>query len=411
MKLPTRRALFWASVAVFAVLAPLVAGYALGYRFDFTRGGVVRTGALLVETEPGGAAVHIDGTFVKHTGAILSATALVRDLAPRSHRVRIEKSGYRSWEKEIEIQPAIVTEIRHVRLWPIAPITEELGELTSAGVEVVPGSVQFSPDGTHLVWETGRAPGERSWFVRRLSNDTTVPIVLPERASTEEARVRWSSDSRFLVVEVGASWWRLDRDRLAIPVALPSIPAPRTLITADSALAVDTSGILSTYQFAPSSTQAISRTPVIPVPAPGDELIAPDAEHVALRTREGTLRIFDPDEKAFTGISGGVVEANFSPDGTQLLWRTNRELWVRTAGTNELITRFADSIEDAIWEARGAYILFSVGGTLKTIELDRRSGRMTTDLASLAASQLALDQDKTSVLAVRGGTLMRTRFP
>lgn len=410
MKLPIRRALFWSSVAVFAVLVPLVVGYALGYRFDFTRGGVVRTGALLVETEPGGAAVFIDGVLTKHTGSILNATALVRDLAPRVHRVRIEKAGYRSWEKDLEIQSAIITEIRHVRLWPIAPVTEILGEFAPTGEQVVSGSVQVSPDGTHLAWATGRTPAERSWFVRRLVDDAPVPFKLPEGAHARFARVRWSSDSRFLVVEAGTSWWRFDRDRLNTPVLLPSVPAPRTLIGADTALAVDSSGILSAYQFTPSSTQALSRAPVIPVPASEDELIALDGEHIALRTREGTLRIFDPDERAFVGVSGGVVEAIFSPDKTRLLWRTNREIWVRTARTNELITRFSDPIEDALWEARGAHVIFSVGGALKAVELDRRGGRITTDLIPFASAQLALDRDTTSVLAVRGRTLVRIRL-
>lgn len=411
MQLPTRRVLFWASAAVFAVLAPLVTGYALGYRFDFTRGGVVRTGALLVETEPGGAAVFIDGTLAQRTGAILNTTALVRDLAPRAHRVRIEKAGYRSWEKDVEIQSAIVTEIRHVRLWPIAPVTEELGVLAPTDEQVMPGSVRFSPDGTHLVWATGRTSAERSWFVRRLTDDASVPIALPEGARANETSVRWSSDSRFLVVEAGASWWRLDRDQLDALVVLPPVPAPRSLIDADTALAMNASGILSAYQFAPSSTQAISRAPVIPVPTPDDELIAPDGEHIALRTHEGTLRIFDPDARTFAGVASGVVEASFSPDNTRLLWRTNRELWVRTEHTNELITRFSDPIEGARWGARGAYILFSVGGILKAVELDRRGGRITTDLTPLAANQLALDQDSTSVLAVHGRTLMRVRFP
>ncbi len=417
MQLPTRRVLFWASAAVFAVLAPLVVGYALGYRLDLAGGGIVRTGALVVETEPGGAAVIIDGALARHTGTIFNGTALIRDLAPRVHRIRIEKPGYHPWEKEIEIYPAVVTEVRNVRLWPLKPIDETIGELAATGARVVPETVQFSPDGTHLLWAAepavrqGRGAPARAWLAQRSSGDVPAALTLPAGVVPDEARVRWSSDSRFLIVEAGTAWWRLDRDRLDDPVALPPIPAPRVLLDAATALAIDGTGILSVYQLTSSSTQAISRVAVIPPPSLDDELIAPNVEHIALRTREGTLRIFNPDEKTFVGVANGVVDARFSPDGTRLLWRTNRELWVRTADTDELITRFADPIAAAIWEARGAQVLFSVGGTLKAIELDRQSGRIITDLTALPASALALDRDKTSVLAVRAGSLVRIRFP
>lgn len=416
MQLPTRRVLFWASAAVFAVLAPLVIGYALGYRFDVAGGGIVRTGALVVETEPGGASVIIDGALARHTGTIFNGTALIRDLMARVHRVQIEKPGYHPWEKEIEIYPAVVTEIRNVRLWPLKPIDEAVGELAATGARVVPETIRFSPDGTHLLWATestvrqARGAAERAWFVQRSSGD--VPAApLPTGVTPGEARVRWSSDSRLLVVETKTAWWRLDRDRLGDPTALPPIPAPRVVLNATTVLAIDGAGILSVYQLTSSSTQAVSRVAVIPSPSLDDELIAPNVEHIALRTREGTLRIFNPDEKTFVGVANGVVDARFSPDGTRLLWRTNRELWVRTADTDELITRFADPIAAAIWEARSAHILFSVGGILKVIELDRQGGRIITDLTALPASALALDHDKTSVLAVRAGSLVRIRFP
>ncbi|MBI2624686.1 PEGA domain-containing protein [Candidatus Parcubacteria bacterium] len=411
MQLSTRRRLFVASVVVFAILAPVITGYALGYRFD-TRSGIVRTGALLIETSPGGAAVIIDKVLVKHTGTIFGGTALVRDISARSHIVRIEKPGYHVWEKEVEVRAAMVTGIRNVRLWPLGPTIENLGPLAAEESRLVPGTVRFSPDSTRLLWSVeNRRAGERTWLVRRLPNGSPEQLTLPVGASPEEARVRWSSDGLFLVVETKSSWWRIDRDRFDTPATLPTVPLPRQLLNAEAVLAIDSFGVLTAYQISSSSSQALSRVPTITFSALDDELIAPDSEHVALLTRDGALRVFDADTRAFVGIASDAAEASFSPDRTKLLWRTNRELWLRTGATNELLTRFENPIQDAVWDKHGAYIFFVAGGTLKAIELDPRSGRITTDLLELSAAHLALDHDQNTVLAVNEAGLVKIHLP
>lgn len=100
------------------ITAPLVVLFTAGYRYQFDTGRIVQTGVLNVQSYPKGANVWIDDVQQEeHTPAVID------DVAPGEHVVRIQKDGYSSWKKTIEIQSRQSTFISQIVLFlPDQPI-------------------------------------------------------------------------------------------------------------------------------------------------------------------------------------------------------------------------------------------------------------------------------------------------
>ncbi len=92
-----------ATLAVLAALLFIFSGVivtvalARGYRPDFDKRTLLPTGILVTTSDPDGAQVLIDGK-------LKTATNNTINLAPGKYPVRIQKDGFTSWEKQIEIK-------------------------------------------------------------------------------------------------------------------------------------------------------------------------------------------------------------------------------------------------------------------------------------------------------------------
>ncbi len=114
MLLWLRKFLFYILLAAYIVLTPSVIMYALGYTFDPEQRGLFnKTGLLSIITEPGGATVLVEGRKYSR-----KTPAAVRDLQPGLYGIEIQKRGYGSWKKQVEIQPEQATRLEPVILVP-----------------------------------------------------------------------------------------------------------------------------------------------------------------------------------------------------------------------------------------------------------------------------------------------------
>jgi len=112
-----RTLLFIFLVIVFLFVGPGIIFYSQGYRFDFSQMKYLETGGIYVKTNPGEATVSIDGNYTNRISGF-SRDLLVQNLLPKSHTVKIEKEGYYSWEKTLEVKEKIVSEAKYVILFP-----------------------------------------------------------------------------------------------------------------------------------------------------------------------------------------------------------------------------------------------------------------------------------------------------
>jgi len=123
-------------LAVFGVLALLliIAGgiilYASGFRLDLSQGGFARTGMILVKSVPDGAKVFLGDDLSGATDSTIGS------LQPGVYHLKIEKEGFLSWEKDVEVKEELVTSITAL----LPPHSPSLTAITQNGAKLVTAS-------------------------------------------------------------------------------------------------------------------------------------------------------------------------------------------------------------------------------------------------------------------------------
>lgn len=136
LKKKTRRLVFYLLLSLFVLTSPLLISHALGYTIDFSQGSVIKTGGIFVKSRTNEIYIYLDGEFQKKTSLLLSGV-LLNGLQPGIHNLRLEKNGFKSWVKEVKVEPGVVDEIRDVLLIPdpinlASTAKEELAIINSA---------------------------------------------------------------------------------------------------------------------------------------------------------------------------------------------------------------------------------------------------------------------------------------
>ena len=140
-----RRTIFSISVAVLVLAAATGAIFwARGFKPDFKKG-IERTGLLVITSVPTGASVFLDGRLSAATDTNIAY------LDPKTYKVRIEKEGNSSWEKDVEIVADLATEIKAL-LFPVAP---GIKPLTTTGAS----NPALSADGVKIAYGTSGENG------------------------------------------------------------------------------------------------------------------------------------------------------------------------------------------------------------------------------------------------------------
>ncbi len=85
-------------IGTFFIVSPILIFYTMGFRYDLKSGIVRTTGVISVNIEPKDARVYIQEKPIQE-----KMPARLSNLTPGAYRMRIEKQGYKTWEKEINV--------------------------------------------------------------------------------------------------------------------------------------------------------------------------------------------------------------------------------------------------------------------------------------------------------------------
>ncbi len=128
------------------------------------------------------------------------------------------------------------------------------------------------------------------------------------------------------------------------------------------------------------------------------KMIAYDEYRIALLDEDKNLIVFNEEkelgEEILEKIQENVSDIQFSNDGKKLLYQTENEIWVlmlrkwETQPTREknskiLITRFSQKISNVQWMDNYENIVFSIGNSIKSSEIDNRDKVNVVDLTNL----------------------------
>ncbi len=106
MKLRSRISLIVSGIILFAFLAPAAILLARGYRFDSVNARLIKTGTLVIRSEPRGAKILLNEKSINSTTPIIK-----RFILPGEYRIELQKKNYHPWKKRINVHESQVTEI------------------------------------------------------------------------------------------------------------------------------------------------------------------------------------------------------------------------------------------------------------------------------------------------------------
>ena len=185
MNAKTRHFMFVSAIILFVVLTTSLSIFASGYRFNPQAAGgwrnlLVKTGSILVESEPKGAIVSLEqihGHYLpleKKTADEKKTPFKLNNLRPGEYLITLNLKGYLPYQRKIKIEPAMTTVLSEVVLFKnclpmlVLPTTND--------------DFNYHPNGRYL------ALSEEE-IIFNLTTEKTVAKI------NREAKVNWSNDN------------------------------------------------------------------------------------------------------------------------------------------------------------------------------------------------------------------------
>jgi hypothetical protein len=340
------------------IIGPLLIFYSLGYRFDFEKKKITKTGGIFIKALPKEVEVSIDGKIKKKTDSLFGSL-LIENLLPKKYKVRVEKEGYFPWEKELEVEEEKVTEAKNLILFP----------KNLSFYQILNGVDQFwiLPNGKELVLK--EKEGEK-WFLKSyfLEKKLKSYLISQEDFGKEvrllglnfeddqiEVRVKIKDEIKNFVLDLKKSPPKLKEKEME---KIPENAICFKKFGGDFYF-FDKSGYLFKRE------EKLNEEPLNSIENCKleifDGLIFLESEGSLYFLREGKF------EKIFENLKG--IEA--FPDSKKVAIFSDYEIWIFENGKIEFLNRFSEKIEKLFWLNEN-YLIFLSGGKIKVSEIDKR---------------------------------------
>lgn len=417
MKKRTRKILVFLLIGFFLVSAPLVVLYTMGFRYNWNKNKIEKTGILRVESRPSNADIFLDGHETMRT----TPTSFFR-LLPEDYHVRIEKEGFLPWEKTLAVRSEKTTFAKVITLFQ-----DVLPRLT---IEGDIGMVRFSPDGSRIAMLVDN----NDWTELRLSTiaDGSVSLLARHIAGKyDDMELSWSPDGEYLLFtgsdedDFAAFAYGMTRgyepkgvtDSLESPLlsARWSDSDGRILMmTRVGAFIHDltdedtTPELLSPFAHdvlvsgaemillrKTTKGMVLERTPLDDATARIEVAMFPTGAY-SLRSMHGSHVIIDDTGKRESyivdmdsgsiGSLGDISSVRWENDAStgRLLLCNDFEISILDvdSGSKTLITRFGTRIDACQWSPEHDYIIAATDGHIQAIEIDDRDERNVITLTN-----------------------------
>jgi len=399
-----RTILFFICVILFFIISGTLILYTQGYRFDFKNKKFTRIGGLFLKTFPKQVNVYLDDKFVKKTDFIFGST-LIENLLPKKYKIRVEKEGYFSWEKNLEIKENNVTEARYIILFP-----------KKLNFEILFNDIKnfwISLEGKKMIFLEIR---EKEKFLSLYDTErkTKKTLIEMEGDNFELSNLWFSKDERTIYLKIeseeGEKSFSLNLEETKprlIEFTEEKLPFENvTFLKTEKEIYYLTSlGVI--YQTDPDlrfKTQ-INNNP-FPVKKEEEYKLEIFGDWIFLK-EGGKFFYFNRESDIFEKVQEGVLDYKVSKDDGKLAIFSNAEIWVfflkdkitppiKQRGEKIFITRFSEKIGDLFW-LNSDYLIFSVGNKIKVCEIDDRDKMNIYDLEEFEKPKIFFSESEKSL--------------
>ncbi|MBI4433521.1 PEGA domain-containing protein [Candidatus Uhrbacteria bacterium] len=439
MPLWLRRIIYYAFVALFLLVAPILALYSMGYRYHPGKQRIEATGLIVVDGIPSDALVRIDGVVRAR-----NLPAHIGGLGANDYTVRIEREGFHSIEQRVAVTNGRTTFLQDVLLWRAAtPALLQPGESTT---------LPTSADQHWASFLRTTASFTELWILdlRTLATHIVLrtPRVVAPEPSPPPIAATWSPTNAILLVTTPSAAFLVnptDPQRLvALTASLPELPTAIQWELGDTPTIVAiskgvlyrihrTTGRVTALPVPPPSSlpfgatrkaiYTIHENKLLAQPLQGDApiLVAPLPPETIVTAITGatdrtlTLQTTRPEQRIIIDLRSGTVTrqphlaSRPRPRGTgELRWTSPFELWAirETPASATLLARREVPIIDAVWHPTSPHAVLATAHDI----IATRMGDPTQPMATLLAEfdlirGIAMQTDATAlIIAGRRGT-------
>ncbi len=345
----TRTALFFSLVLLFCVATPALILYSLGYRVDWRERKVAQIGGLYVKTDPANAVISINGKEMKKTD-FLFGELFIDNLLPGTYAVKIEKEGYKPWQKNLVVQEKQVTEAKNVMLFPSQIAFKALSD----SIE----QVWASPDMSLLLLQRQRS---LSLWNPKTNKES---IVVQRLAFTQKIQsIQWDKNGKTFLVQF--------QKGMGQPLVFNEQGEPcKESFCIENILKVQPTDREKLLAVAGESLQQI-------LPQIQEQVLSPDEKKIALTNGSELWLFYLQDE-------GGQPK--------------------RAKEERVFLNRFGEHIQNISWVS-SHYLMLSVGDDIRIIEIDDRDSLNTVSLGSFPDPRLFWEAQEKVVYILSDGVL------
>jgi hypothetical protein len=174
-------------IGLFLVVAPILILYTIGYRYDWQTKQIKKTGVISIDVEPDDVDVYLNNTRIKKNIPIR-----LTNIAPEQYDVRIEKPGYKTWQKDIIVISKQTTFIKDVTL-----IKDQLPTILSRNLDLPIKSISASADGRFVLISYNQENLDLINLVN-LENSVSTPISRLKAGDT--TKTHWSNYNSYFAI-------------------------------------------------------------------------------------------------------------------------------------------------------------------------------------------------------------------
>src|SRR3989344_909147 len=405
-----RRAVYVFFIIVFLIVTPLIVLYSQGYRYNFKRGKVQKTGILIMSSIPKSADIYLNNQLVTQN----QTPARLEKLLPADYEIKLAKEGYHNWTKKLQLNENSTTFAEDVILWK-----------NNWPIQLAPNNIiewLASPDWQKAVFIT---PDRK---IMALDLATKKFYELYQAGNDDNLKIlSWSNTSKKILIEVGDQYLIFNAERYqTAPIIISNDYAllKWDLKNDNLVYGLNSAGVWKIDLFTKKSGLLLNREvtdflingdlvyfyykDVIykqkisgrSQPEIIDGLKCPACRFInrefarllLLDDQAQKLFIIDPILKNKT-IKQSAKNISWLKADT-LLFYNNWEIWIYELDKEEpeIITRIGTGISEALWHPAGRHIIFNSEDKIKIIELDNRELRNVIELfAGARINYLTLD--------------------
>ena len=417
MKLKYQRLLYSTFFLIFFTIVPVLALYSAGYRYDFKRNRLEKTGILYIESKPKEAMVYLDGQYKNTTPSRLTK------LLPGKYNVEVRKDDYYPWISEVEVKSNLTTFLKNTVLFrKNLPEIKIKGEINILTISLDQQKIIYSlvgenneelrlfnlkNDSDFLIESFGRktynyleflawAPDQSKALFKQVIGDFNKYLIVDVNTLRVKQifditrlnfdKLVWSGKNDSCLYGLRKTMlYQIDLTRNSTePIFAANIT---DLQAADDKIYYITR-IASDYYLNQKLLESEEKDKKIKLPSFSDYTLQASTSDLITLLDKNNNDLFIIDSNAFDtqNIEDEIVlqarakNIFWSENFKNLIYYTNFELWFYNLDErqNELLTRYGETINRAVWYPENKYIVYQLGNTIRVTET--RSGSIKNDL-------------------------------